>query len=239
MQPKKSIMSTPVGDVTVDRSPTEIFIADNYRWPYGLAWVPSATPGGSPQLALPMHDGDRVMWGFKLQQEDFAAQECDLACYQDRAYVAAGVAGLSRAGWRGTLVAGTYQRPKGQLTEVGIALFIVPELPYAAPGGAFNIAFQAAQWKAIEHFIKSFSAGYVDTQALPLQNILHAEPQPSTQMGYLAPLLMLQDRIIFVLDSRLHDDDPLWPALIRAGVLQLSWLPCVVKHHPSWEMNVS
>jgi len=153
MQPSRSIMSTPVGDVTVDLEPSETFIADNYRWPYGLALVPGAAPGEAPRPALPMHDGDRVMWGFKLQQEDFATQECDLACYQDRAYIAAGVAGLARSGWRGTLVAGTHQRPKGSFTEVGIALFIVPELPYSAPGGAFNIAFEAAQWKTIEHFI--------------------------------------------------------------------------------------
>lgn len=237
MQPSKSIICTPSGDITVDLAPTQAFVDEHYRWPYGLALVASAAPGGRPRLALPMHDGDRVMMGFKLRQQQFTEREGELACYHDRAYVAAGVASLARARWRGTLVAGTYQRPRDSIAEVGMALFVVPELPYSAPGGAFEIAFKAAQWKTIERFITAFSTGYVDTEALPLQNIVAAEPCPATHMGYLAPLLMLHDGFMFALDSDLRDDDPLWGALARAGVLQLSWLPCVVKHHHTWEYN--
>jgi hypothetical protein len=230
-------MSTPVGSVSVDRTPTQAFITDNYAWPFGLATVAGVAPGEQQRLGLPMYDGDRVMVGFKLQQSHFPAREAELACYQNRAYVAAGVADLARGGWRGTLVAGTYQRPKGGVSEVGLTLFVVPELPYAAPGGAFNIAFEAAQWKTVERFIKSFDAGYLDREAQPIQNILSAEPCPSTQMGNLGPLLMLQNGVMFLLDRYLHDDDPMWPVLARAGILQLSWLPCVVMHHSSWELN--
>jgi hypothetical protein len=236
------VIPTPGGDVRIDVDPTPDFLRENHGWPLGLASMEGETEDAPVRRVLQFYSDDDIVWGFKIQQSDFNEDDADYVYYCDRALIAAAIASLMNDGWRGSLVAGTYLRPKGELSEIGFVLFIFPPERPDRPAFCVEDCSRAAPaedaiWATIKEFVAALSSRLIDTEEFPLHSILSVDPRPSTLMGYVAPMFMLRDKTLFALESRIVQDDSIWQILGQAGIKEVSWLPISVLHHETWEMR--
>lgn len=194
-------------------------------WPMELVGAIDET--GS--FGLVFQKGDQEVFGIKLQPPDTSEQDAKLLHHMNRALIAAALPHYLEKQHRGVMVPCAYYKEKSAgVVETGLAFFVGPDPASASASPKVDAPYD-------EQLGTGATQMWVDMVAAigkaiaechhPKLTIIGVDLMPRLAIGGLAIHFLVEGPRVFVVKDVLHEDEPVWDYVVRAGFSKLPYAP--------------
>ena len=195
-------------------------------WPMELIGNPN-TPG---RFGLVFQHGDQEVHGIKMQPADVAEADADRIHHVHRALVAAALPYYLEKRHRGVMVPCAYYKEKAAgMVEAGISFFVGPDATIKSTSGErtdvlCDDRLGDGATPMVFDMVGAIARAAKECR-LPPMTIIGMEVRPRLAMGGLAMHFVIEGSQVFVVKDPLHEDEPIWEYVVRAGFSTLPYAP--------------